>query len=123
MFRIMLKSKIHRATVTDARVHYEGSITIDSELMAAADIREYEQVHVWDVTNGARLVTYAIKGRAGSGVVAMNGAAALLISAGDLVIIGSFAEIDEAKLKSFKPLKVFVDSKNRPVRGPEEDEC
>lgn len=119
----MLKSKIHRATVTDARVHYEGSITVDSELLDAADILEYEEVHVWDVTNGERLVTYAIRGEAGSGTIAMNGAAALRVSAGDIIIIGSYADFDEKGLLGFKPRKIFVDAKNRIVRRQKEDEC
>lgn len=123
MLRSMLKSKIHRATVTDARVHYEGSITVDSELLDAADILEYEEVHVWDVTNGERLVTYAIRGEAGSGTIAMNGAAALRVSAGDIIIIGSYADFDEKGLLGFKPRKIFVDAKNRIVRRQKEDEC
>lgn len=123
MLRRMLKSKIHRATVTEARVHYEGSITIDRDLLDAADIREYEEVHVWDVTNGERLVTYAIAGKAGSGIVAMNGAAALKIEKGNIVIIGNFADYDVKDLIRFKPRKVFVDEHNRVVKKSEGDEC
>ena len=123
MLRRMLKSKIHRATVTDACVHYEGSVTIDADLLTAADIRAYEEVHVWDVTSGARLVTYAMAGAPGSGVVAMNGAAALLVKQGDTVIIGSYADFAEGELAGFKPRKVFVDAKNRIAANPEGDEC
>ncbi|MFH0799070.1 MAG: aspartate 1-decarboxylase [Pseudomonadota bacterium] len=121
--RRMLKSKIHRATVTDARVHYEGSVTIDGGLMEAADIREYEEVHVWDVTNGVRLTTYAMEGKAGSGQIAMNGAAALLVKKGDIVIIGSFADVDEGELEGHRPRKVFVDAKNQIVKKAENEEC
>jgi len=109
----MLKSKIHRATVTDSELHYEGSITVDSLLMEAADLREYEEVAVWDLTNGARLTTYVIPGEAGSGTVAMNGAAAHIVNRGDRVIISSFADYDEAELSDFAARKVFVDASNR----------
>lgn len=123
MFRRMLKSKIHRAMVTDACIHYEGSITIDASLMEAADILGYEEVQVWDVTNGVRLTTYAIRGKAGSGIIAMNGAAALLVKKGDIIIIGSFADIGEDELEGFKPRRVFVDSDNHIIRRADEDEC
>ena len=113
MIRRMLKSKIHRATVTDANANYEGSITIDRELMEAANIFEFEEVHVWDVTNGERVVTYAISGAPGSGMIATNGAAALLIKKGDVVIIGSYADYSEEELKKYKVKKVFVDNKNK----------
>jgi aspartate 1-decarboxylase len=112
MMRRMLKSKIHRATVIDANLDYEGSITLDRELMDAADLIEYEEVHVWDVTSGARLVTYVIEGERGSGYIAINGAAAHLIKKGDIVIIGSYADYDVDDLAGFCPKKVFVDSKN-----------
>ncbi len=112
MFRRLLKSKIHRARVTDADVAYEGSITIDRDLMDAADLAEYEEVHVWDVTNGARLVTYVMAGERGSGMVAMNGAAALLVAKGDLVIIGSYAAVPEEAVDAFPVRKVFVDEHN-----------
>ena len=115
MRRRMLKSKIHRATVTDSELEYEGSITVDSLLMEAADLMEYEEVAVWDLTNGARLTTYVIPGDAGSGTVAMNGAAAHLVRRGDRVIISSFAEYDEAELRDFAARKVFVDASNRIV--------
>ena len=117
MRRTLLKSKIHRATVTDANVDYEGSITIDKGLMDAAELIEFEQVHVWDVTNGERLVTYAIEGQRGSGTIAMNGAAARIINKGDVVIIGSYADYDVDELKYHKVKKVFVDTKNRIASG------
>ncbi|HPW46096.1 MAG TPA: aspartate 1-decarboxylase [bacterium] len=116
MRRTMLKSKIHRAIVTDASVDYEGSITIDRALMDAADLLEYEQVHIWDVTNGARLVTYVIEGAPGSGTISINGAAALLINRGDKIIIGSYGEYDESEVRNFQPRKIFVDEGNRPVK-------
>jgi len=123
MLRRMLKSKIHRAFVTEARVHYEGSVTIDSSLMDAADIHEYEEVHVWDVTNGQRLTTYAIRGKSGSGIVAMNGAAAILVKKGDIVIIGSFADYDPAEQKNHEPRMIFVDKNNKVAKKPESEEC
>ncbi len=113
MQRIMLKSKIHRATVTGADLHYEGSVTIDRDLMDAADIVSYEKVAVWNVTNGNRLETYAIEGKRGSGVICLNGAAARLMSPKDLVIIASFVNMDEAEALSHEPRLVFVDEKNR----------
>ena len=115
MIRHMLKSKIHRATVTEARVDYVGSITIDAELMDLADIVPYEKVLVADCDNGVRLETYAIKGAPGSGVVCMNGAAARLVEKGDKVIIMTFAEYDDAEAKGYRPRAVFVDDANRPV--------
>jgi aspartate 1-decarboxylase len=111
----MLKSKIHRATVTHADVDYEGSITIDSELLAAADILPWEEVHVWNVTRGSRLRTYAMVGAAGSGVVCINGAAAHLTHPGDLVIIATFAQIDDASAHHHPPIIVLVDGQNRVV--------
>ena len=109
--RVMLKSKIHRATVTDANLSYEGSITIDRNLMKAADILPYEQVHVVDVNNGSRLVTYAIEGE--SGEICLNGAAARLVNKGDIVIILSYNNVLESELKDFHPTLVYVDSKNQ----------
>ena len=109
--RVMLKSKIHRATVTDANLNYEGSITIDRNLMKAADILPYEQVHVVDVNNGSRLVTYAIEGE--SGEICLNGAAARLVNKGDIVIILSYNNVLESELKDFHPTLVYVDSKNQ----------
>ena len=113
MRRIMCKSKIHRATVTDANLAYEGSITLDPVLMEAADIRPYEQVHVVDINNGARFETYVITGVEDSGDVVLNGAAARLVQPGDKVIIMSYAEYDEAELDDFEPKLVFVDDANR----------
>jgi aspartate 1-decarboxylase len=113
----MLKSKIHRATVTEARVDYIGSITIDSELMELADITPYEKVLVADIDNGARLETYAIEGPPGSGVVCMNGAAARLVEQGDKVIIMTFAAYDNDEAREHRPLAVFVDDDNRPSGG------
>jgi aspartate 1-decarboxylase len=111
----MLGGKVHRATVTQADLHYVGSITIDEDLMRAADILEGEQVDVVDITNGARLTTYAITGAAGSGVVGINGAAAHLIRPGDLVIIMSFHQLDERELADYVPRVVHVDDRNRIV--------
>ncbi|MGU3499515.1 aspartate 1-decarboxylase [Mycobacterium sp. C31M] len=115
MFRTMLGGKVHRATVTQADLHYVGSITIDHDLMRAADILEGEQVDVVDITNGARLTTYAITGKAGSGVIGINGAAAHLINPGDLVIIMSFRTIDERGISDHAPRVVHVDENNRIV--------
>lgn len=109
----MLKSKIHRARVTQADVHYEGSLTLDLDLLEAADIVPFEEVHVWNVTRGTRFRTYAMEGDRGSGVVCANGAAALLVEAGDLVIIASFTPIDDEERAGFAPRLVFVDEKNR----------
>ena len=111
--RVMLKSKIHRVTVTDANLNYEGSITIDRNLMKAADILPYEQVHVVDVNNGSRLVTYAIEGE--SGEICLNGAAARLVHKGDIVIILSYNNVMENELPDFHPTLVYVDSKNQIV--------
>jgi aspartate 1-decarboxylase len=113
--RMMLKSKIHRATVTDANINYEGSITIDSKLMKAADILPYEQVHVLNVNNGARFTTYTIEGREGSGEICLNGAAARLGVKGDLVIILTYTDVPEEQLKNYKPTIVHVDKKNKIV--------
>ena len=110
---MMLKSKIHRATVTDANVNYEGSITIDPVLMEAADILHYEQVDVVDVNNGARLTTYAIEGARGAGEVAINGAAARLVNIGDIVIIISYQEMADEAARHHQPRLVYVDGENR----------
>lgn len=115
MRRRMLKSKIHRATVTGADLEYEGSVTLDLDLMDAADILPWEAVSVWDVTNGVRFETYAIPGRRASGVVCVNGAAAHLVSEGDLVIVASFADMDEDEARAHEPVNVFVDERNRVV--------
>ena len=115
MNRTMMKGKIHRATVTDANLAYEGSITLDPVLMEAADILPHEQVHVYDIDNGNRLVTYAIEGRRGSGDVCLNGAAARLVLPGDRVIVVSYAEVDDAEARRWTPRVVRVDDRNRPV--------
>jgi len=113
MFRTLLKSKIHRASVTHCELHYEGSCAIDENLLEAADIRENEQIHIWNIDNGERFVTYAIKGARGSGMISINGSAARRAAVGDLVIIASFAQVAEEQLDRFKPKLVFVDVHNR----------
>ena len=115
MRRRMLKSKIHRAVVTDANLHYVGSITIDPDLLAAADILEHEQVAVVDIDNGARFETYAIAGRPGSGDMCLNGAAARLVSPGDRVIVISYADYEASELDHHEPVVVHVDTANRPI--------
>lgn len=123
MRRSLFKSKIHRATVTDADLDYEGSVTIDEQLMHAADILPYERVDIWNVTNGSRLYTYALPGPAGSGVICVNGAAARHAQRGDKVIIATFAEVDEADaaVKEWKPVVVRVDDQNRIIDGLAEE--
>jgi aspartate 1-decarboxylase len=113
--RMMLKSKIHRARVTDANIDYEGSVTIDTKLMKAADIIPYEQVHVLNVNNGARFTTYAIEGGEGSGEICLNGAAARLVVKGDIVIILTYTQVPEEELKNYKPKVVHVNAKNQIV--------
>jgi aspartate 1-decarboxylase len=115
MNRTMLKSKIHRCRITDSDLHYVGSITVDEDLLDAADIREHEQVHVVDVDNGARFETYTIAGQRGSGDIKVNGAAARLVHTGDTVIVISYASYDEAELGSYEPRVVHVDVDNRVV--------
>jgi aspartate 1-decarboxylase len=115
MRRTMLKSKLHRATVTDSDLHYVGSITLDPELLEAADIREHELVHVLDVDNGNRFETYTIAGERGSAEVKVNGAAARLVHRGDTVIVVSYAEYEEDELMDYEPRVVHVDSRNRIV--------
>ncbi|HEY1966304.1 MAG TPA: aspartate 1-decarboxylase [Pseudonocardia sp.] len=110
MIRTMLKSKIHRATVTQADLHYVGSVTVDQDLMDAADLLSGEQVAIVDITNGARLETYVIPGERGSGVIGINGAAAHLVHPGDLVILISYAAMDDAEARTYQPRIVFVDS-------------
>ena len=112
MLRTVLKSKIHRARVTEANVDYAGSITIDAERLKAADLVPYEQVHVLDVNTGARIVTYCIEGPVGSGMVCVNGAAARLVSAGDLVIIVAYAQVTAEELEDFRPRIVLLDAEN-----------
>jgi aspartate 1-decarboxylase len=114
--RMMLKGKVHRATVTEANVDYEGSITIDPVLMDAAGIVQFEQVHVLDINNGARLTTYAIEGEPGSGVICMNGAAARLVHKGDLVIILAYDLLTEEEARGHKPNLVYVNERNEIVR-------
>jgi aspartate 1-decarboxylase len=113
MRRRMMKSKIHRATVSDANLHYVGSITLDTELMALADIREWEQVAVVDIDNGARFDTYAING--GRGDVCLNGAAARLVHPGDRIIVITYADYEDAELEDYQPRIVHVDTANRPI--------
>jgi aspartate 1-decarboxylase len=113
MQRTMMKSKIHRALVTDSNLEYEGSITIDELLLEKANIRPYEQVDIYNVTNGERFTTYAIKGERDSGVICINGAAAHKGRKGDIIIIVTYARYDEKDLISFKPAKVYVDERNR----------
>ena len=115
MRRRMMKSKVHRATVTDANLHYVGSITVDRDLMDLADLLEFEQVAVVDIDNGARLETYVIEGERGSGAICLNGAAARLVSPGDKVIIISYADFEAAELDGYAPTVVHVDSRNHPV--------
>ena len=115
MNRTMLKSKIHRVTVTQADLHYVGSITVDGDLMDAADLLTGEQVHVLDVTNGARLETYVIEGPRGSGVVGINGAAARLVAVGDVVIVASYCSVSDAEARALRPRVVFVDTDNAVV--------
>jgi aspartate 1-decarboxylase len=115
MMRTMLKSKIHRATVTQADLHYVGSVTIDEDLLDAADLLPGEQVAIVDVTNGARLETYVIPGERGTGVIGINGAAAHLVHPGDLVIMISYGQMDESEAKSYIPRVVHVDGDNRIV--------
>ena len=115
MMRVMMKSKIHRATVTQADLHYVGSISIDSALMEAADLLEGEKVAIVDITNGARLETYVIPAPAGSGMIGINGAAARLVHEGDLVIIISYGMMDDAEARALKPRVVHVDGDNRIV--------
>ena len=113
MYRTLLKSKIHRVAVTDCELHYEGSCAIDEDLLDAANIAENEQVHIWNINNGERFVTYAIRGQRGSGMISVNGSAARRAAVGDLVIIASFAQVAEAEVKGFEPKLVFVDDANR----------
>ena len=121
MRRTVFKSKIHRATVTEANLEYEGSISVDQDLLDAADILENEQVHVWDVTNGTRLITYALSAPAGSGRVCVNGAGAHLIKPGDLVIIATFTQMRTREARKYQPTVVLVGENNRPKDVAETD--
>lgn len=112
----MLKGKIHRATVTHAELHYEGSIAIDGDLLDAAGVREYEQIHAWNVNNGERFVTYALRAEDGSGIISVNGSAARSAQAGDIIIIAAFAQVSEAELEKFQPTCVYVDAANHVKR-------
>jgi aspartate 1-decarboxylase len=112
----MLKSKIHRATITDCDPDYVGSITVDPELMASADLLPNEQVHVWDIDNGARFTTYVIEGKPGGGEIQVNGAAARLVQRGQKVIVASFGTYDEPDLETYSPIVVHVDADNRAVK-------
>ena len=113
MIRTLLKSKIHRATVTEANIEYEGSVTIDRDLMDAADMLPYERVDIWNCTNGNRLTTYVIEGERGEGQICINGAAAHLMKPGDLVIIASWADVPDEQARDFDSKRVFVDHENR----------
>ncbi len=113
MFRTLLKSKIHRATVTHCELHYEGSCAIDEDLLDASDIRENEQVHIWNINNGERFITYAIRAERGSRIISLNGSAARRASVGDLIIIASFGMVADAQPAPHLPRLVFVDADNR----------
>ena len=113
MFRTLLKSKIHRVKTTHCELHYEGSCAIDEDLLDAANLMANEQVHIWNINNGERFITYAIKGERGSGMISVNGSAARRASAGDLLIIAAFAQVHEDQIGSFQPKLVFVDGDNK----------
>jgi aspartate 1-decarboxylase len=115
MFRTLLKSKIHRVAVTQCELHYEGSCAIDENLLEAANIVENEQIHIWNIDNGERFVTYAIKGQRGSGMISVNGSAARRAAVGDLIIIAAFGQVHEDQVPAHKPKLVFVDDHNRQV--------
>lgn len=118
MQRTLLKSKIHRATVTDANLQYRGSVTIDPLLMEAADLLEFERVEIYNVTNGERFATYAIPGKPGRGEIVINGAAAHKAGAGDIVILASYAVYEDAEARGHRPSLVYVDEKNRRIPAP-----
>jgi aspartate 1-decarboxylase len=113
MFRTLLKSKIHRVAVTQCELHYEGSCAIDEDLLDAANIAENEQVHIWNINNGERFVTYAIRGERGTGMISVNGSAARRASVGDLIIIAAFSQVHEDQVATHTPQLVFVDAANR----------
>ena len=113
MYRTLLKSKIHRAAATHCELHYEGSCAIDEDLLDAANLVENEQVHIWNINNGERFITYAIKGERGSGMISVNGSAARRASVGDLLIIAAFAQVPEDQVKTHSPQLVFVAAQNR----------
>jgi aspartate 1-decarboxylase len=113
MFRTLLKSKIHRVAVTQCELHYEGSCAIDENLLEAANIAENEQIHIWNINNGERFITYAIRGERGTGMISVNGSAARRASAGDLIIIAAFAQVHEDNVAAHQPKLVFVNEKNQ----------
>ena len=113
MFRTLLKSKIHRVAVTQCELHYEGSCAIDENLLEAANIAENEQIHIWNINNGERFITYAIRGERGTGMISVNGSAARRASAGDLIIIAAFAQVHEDNVVAHQPKLVFVNEKNQ----------
>jgi aspartate 1-decarboxylase len=116
MQRTMLKSKLHRVTTTHAELHYEGSCAIDEDLLDAANIREYEQIDIWNINNGERFTTYAIRGARGSGIISVNGSAARRAAPGDLLIIATFAVYNEVELANYEPKLVYADAHNRIAR-------
>jgi aspartate 1-decarboxylase len=113
MFRTLLKSKIHRVAVTHCELHYEGSCAIDEDLLEAANLVENEQIHIWNINNGERFITYAIKGERGSGMISINGSAARSAVVGDLIIIAAFAQVHDDQVATHQPELVFVDNKNK----------
>ena len=113
MFRTLLKSKIHRVAVTQCELHYEGSCAIDENLLKAANIAENEQIHIWNINNGERFITYAIRGERGTGMISVNGSAARRASAGDLIIIAAFAQVHDDNVATHQPKLVFVNEKNQ----------
>ena len=115
MFRTLLKSKIHRVKTTHAELHYEGSCAIDEDLLDASGIVENEQIHLWNIDNGERFVTYAIKGQRGTGMISVNGSAARRVAVGDLLIIAAFAQVHEDQIATHKPKLVFVNDQNQQV--------
>ena len=115
MQRIMLKAKLHRVHVTHSELHYEGSCAIDDDLLDAADIREYQQIDIYNITNGERFTTYAIRAQRGSGIISVNGAAAHKAKPGDLLIVASYAMYNEIELQKYRPLLVYVDEHNRVI--------
>ncbi len=115
MFRTLLKSKIHRVKTTHAELHYEGSCAIDEDLLDASGIVENEQIHIWNIDNGERFVTYAIKGQRGTGMISVNGSAARRVAVGDLLIIAAFAQVHEDQIAAHRPKLVFVNDQNQQV--------
>ena len=115
MFRTLLKSKIHRVAVTQCELHYEGSCAIDENLLEAANIAENEQIHVWNINNGERFITYAIRGERGTGMISVNGSAARRVNTGDLIIIAAFGQVQEENVATHQPKLVFVNEKNQQI--------